>query len=266
LNLLYRIPPQDGHLTIIQREQAGLEYLQFELLRLRAGVKWEGDAAGYEAVLVILGGRCDIEAAGQHWASLGERQEVFAGKATALYLPAGSRFSVCAAGDGVQIAICKAVAEPGPQPRLIMPGDVKSRVVGAHNWRREVQDIVGADVAARRLLVGETYNEPGAWSSYPPHKHDVASLPDEVKLEEIYYFRVDPPEGFGIQRIYTADGKMDEVYAIRDGDTVVIPRGYHPVAAAPGYRVYYLWMLAGPERIMRPRDDPAHAWVHTLEK
>lgn len=266
MNLQYRIPPQEGHLTVVQREKAGLEYLQFELLRLSAGATWEGDTAGFEAVLVILGGRCDFEASGQRWEGVGERDDVFAGKATALYLPAGSRPSVRAGDVGVRIAICKAVAEPGSEPRLISPGDVKSRIVGAHNWRREVQDIVGADVPARRLLVGETYNEPGAWSSYPPHKHDVASLPDEAKLEEIYYFRVDPPEGFGIQRIYTGDAGMDEVYAIRDGDTVVIPRGYHPVAAAPGYRVYYLWMLAGPERVMRPRDDPAHTWVHTLEK
>jgi len=90
-------------------------------------------------------------------------------------------------------------------------------------------------------------------------------MPDEVKQEEIYYFRVDPPQGFGFQRIYTSDGSLDEAYVVRDGDTVIIPRGYHPVAAAPGYSLYYLWMIAGTQRIMRPRDDPAHAWVKQSE-
>ena len=265
MGLLYRVSPQDGYSTIISREKAGLAYLEFGLLRLRAGGAFQGQTGECEAALVILGGRCDIASGGRRWEGLGARDDVFGGKATAVYLPAGSPFSVQAADGGARIAVCKAVADPGPQPALILPDDVKSRTVGAHNWRREVQDIVGDNVVAQRLLVGETYNEPGAWSSYPPHKHDVASLPDEVKLEEIYYFRVDPAQGFGIQRIYTGDDTMDEVYAVRDGDAVVIPRGYHPVAAAPGYRVYYLWMLAGPERVMRPRDDPAHAWAHELE-
>jgi 5-deoxy-glucuronate isomerase len=266
LNLLFRTAPQEGYVTIIPREKTGLEYLELGLLRLAKGGAWQGETGNCEAALVILGGRCDIVSGDERWQGLGERADVFEGKASAVYLPAGRSFSVAAPDGEVRIAVCKAVAEPGTASCVIRPADVKSRMVGAHNWRREVQDIVGADVPARRLLVGETYNEPGAWSSYPPHKHDVASLPDEVKLEEIYYFRVNPPEGFGIQRIYTGDGSVDEVYAIADGDTVVIPRGYHPVAAAPGYRVYYLWMLAGPERVMRPRDDPAHAWVHDLEK
>ena len=265
MSLLFRVPPQEGYATIVPREKSGLEYLEFGLLRLNRGGEWQGETGEYEAALVILGGRCDVDSGGDSWDDLGARGDVFEGKATALYLPPGREVAVRARDGGVRIAICKALAESGPRPQLVLPEDVKSRTVGAHNWRREVQDIVGAGVEARRLLVGETYNEPGAWSSYPPHKHDVASLPDEVKLEEIYHFRVEPPQGFGIQRIYTADGSVDEVYAIRDGDTVMIPHGYHPVAAAPGYRVYYLWMLAGPERVMRPRDDPQHAWVHTLE-
>jgi len=265
LNLRFRVPRQQGCVTVIPREKTGLEYLEFSLLRLNEGGTWEGETGDYEAALVILGGRGDIRSADDRWQGLGRRADVFDGKATALYLPPHRLFSVAALDGPVAIAVCKALTETGGAPQLILPEDVKSRTVGAHNWRREVQDIVGANVAAIRLLVGETYNEPGAWSSYPPHKHDVASPPDEVKLEEIYYFRVQPRQGFGIQRIYTADGSMDEVYAIRDGDAAVIPRGYHPVAAAPGYRVYYLWMLAGPERVMRPRDDPDHAWVHTLE-
>lgn len=264
MNLLHRVPPRAGLVNVIPREKAGLEYLEFDLLRLNETDTWEGDTGGYEAALVILGGECDIASGDELWEGLGSRGDVFEGKATAVYLPPGRPVAVKALDGGVQIAVCKAVAESGGLPQVVPPDEVKSRTVGAHNWKREVQDIIGDNVRAQRLLVGETYNEPGAWSSYPPHKHDVAAPPDEVKLEEIYYFRVHPAQGFGIQRIYGADG-LDEVYAIRDGDAAVIPCGYHPVAAAPGYRVYYLWMLAGPERIMRPHDDPDHAWVRELE-
>jgi 5-deoxy-glucuronate isomerase len=114
-------------------------------------------------------------------------------------------------------------------------------------------------VPAQRLLIGETYNPPGLWSSYPPHKHDVQQPPQETKLEEVYHFRLNPPQGFGLQRVY-GDG-FDECYTAQDRDTVVITKGYHPVVGAPGYQLYYLWILAGEERTMHPRDDDAHAWA-----
>jgi 5-deoxy-glucuronate isomerase len=107
--------------------------------------------------------------------------------------------------------------------------------------------------------VGETYNPPGLWSSYPPHKHDEHRPPEESKLEEVYHFRVKPSRGFGIQRVYGQG--LDETYAVQDRDTVVITRGFHPVASAPGYSLYYLWVLAGDERLMCPREDPEHAWI-----
>ena len=110
-----------------------------------------------------------------------------------------------------------------------------------------------------RLLAGETYNPSGLWSSYPPHKHDTQRAPEESKLEEVYHFRVKPAGGFGIQRVY-GDG-FDDAYAVQNRDTVAIARGYHPVAAAPGYELYYLWILAGEERVLHWWEDPSHSWV-----
>jgi 5-deoxy-glucuronate isomerase len=123
--------------------------------------------------------------------------------------------------------------------------------------------VVGENVPqAQRLVVGETFNPPGNWSSYPPHKHEVDAYPEEVRMEEIYYYRLNPPQGFGLQRIYTDDRSLDLACAVEDGDTVLLPRGYHPVVAAPGYQLYYLWMLAGhTDRRMKPRDDAEHTWV-----
>jgi len=113
------------------------------------------------------------------------------------------------------------------------------------------------DPHARRLMVGDTFNPPGHWSSFPPHKHD--GRDGEPALEEVYHFRLDPPEGFGIQRLY--DAGENALFSVEDGDCVLIPRGYHPVAAPPGYRLYYLWVLAGTERRLALHEDPRHAWI-----
>jgi 5-deoxy-glucuronate isomerase len=122
-----------------------------------------------------------------------------------------------------------------------------------------VHDLFVTDPHAHRLMVGETFNPPGHWSSYPPHKHD--GRDGEPKLEEIYYYRIDPPQGFGHQMLYTADGES-VTHVVRDGDAVLLPYGYHPVAAPPGYKLYYLWAMAGAERKLALHEDPAHKWIH----
>ena len=120
---------------------------------------------------------------------------------------------------------------------------------------------------AQRLLVGETFNAAGQWSSFPPHKHDGGD--GEPALEEVYYYRFDRPDGFGFQGLYEhadpeRDGSERAVF-LRHGAVVGIPRGYHPVCAAPGYRLYYLWALstaAGTPRGLALYEDPAHRWLH----
>jgi 5-deoxy-glucuronate isomerase len=112
-------------------------------------------------------------------------------------------------------------------------------------------------------MVGETFNPPGHWSSFPPHKHDGRN--GEPKLEEVYHYRIDPPQGFGYQTIYTNDGESI-THQVRDRDTVLLPYGYHPVSAAPGYRLYYLWAMAGEQRELALYEDPAHRWIHEQQQ
>ena len=150
-------------------------------------------------------------------------------------------------------------ALPPAQPRVIAPGDQRIAEVGRGNWARSVRTILGPEHAAGRLLLGETVNPPGNWSSYPPHKHDEQAPPDEVRLEEVYLFKVDPPQGFGVQIRYHAEG--EQLFTVRNNDATAIRAGYHPVVAAPGYTLYYLWAMAGEGREMIPRLDPQHAWV-----
>jgi 5-deoxy-glucuronate isomerase len=117
-----------------------------------------------------------------------------------------------------------------------------------------------------RLVVVEVYTPSGNWSSYPPHKHDEHIVDQagnvlEADLEEIYFYKIDRPEGFAYQRIYTSDRKIDELIMARDSHLVLSPQGYHPVVAAPGYNCYYLNMLAGSAQSLAATDDPDHAWV-----
>lgn len=264
---MHLVPASPGarHTAVAGPETHPLDRLRFELLRLEPGESYDSATDDYELGLVVLGGTVDVHAAESSFANVGSRPNVFAGRATAVYVPPRTRFQASAGPEvGAEVALCFARSSEGGPVTLVTPADVVSREVGRANWRRRVEDLL-ATAPATSLLLGETYNPPGNWSSYPPHKHDVESPGEEVALEEIYHYRLAPPQGFGVQCVYTEEGDVSEACIVRNGDTVAIPRGYHPVVAAPGYSLYYLWMLSGPIRVMRPRDDPRHAWVKAVE-
>ena len=137
---------------------------------------------------------------------------------------------------------------------------------GGGNATRQICNILGPDDAADRLIVVEVYTPAGNWSSFPPHKHDVHAPPSEVDLEEIYYYRIDRPEGYAIQRVYSYNGERDATLTVRDGELVLIPDGYHPVVAAHGYNIYYLNALAGSARSLAASLDPNYSWVTSTWK
>ncbi len=203
---------------------------------------------------------------GSRFDRLGGRPSAFDGPATAIYLPPGTSYRLSASEGPVEAAIFTApVKDSEREPAVVGPKQAVEATVGKDNWTRKVITLVGDNVPAAKLLVGETINPPGNWSSSPPHKHDAFNPPNEVLLEEVYFFQVSPPQGFGIIRVYSEPNDpapLNEIYVVEDGDTVVIPRGYHPVAAAPGYTLHYTWALAGDARKYGAwSDDPRHAWL-----
>jgi 5-deoxy-glucuronate isomerase len=145
------------------------------------------------------------------------------------------------------------------EPRVIRPVDCGFEIRGGGNATRQIVDILPPRFPADRLLICEVYTPSGNWSSYPPHKHDVDNPPGEVDLEETYYYRMRAPEGYGFQRLYTADGRTDQTLKVEDGDLVLIREGYHPFVTAFGYDAYYLNVLAGTRRSMASSDDPRYA-------
>ena len=144
----------------------------------------------------------------------------------------------------------------------IEPEDVISKELGKPGWQRHAMFVLDERVEADQIYIGECWIEGGQWSSYPPHKHDDANMPTEANTEEIYYYEFDKPQGFGIQKVYTMEGDIDETYTVKSGDFVEIPRGYHPFHSAPGYKNYMLWIMAGPVRGFYMTTDEDHAWLN----
>src|SRR4030095_11616196 len=251
---------ESGESLCITPESTGFEYLTCRVRRILRGEDFSSETNAAELGIVVLGGRCSVRSSAGTWKELGSRANVFGGMPTALYLPIETEFSVRAETD-CELALCFSRAEEKFPARLIAPEEVEVEVRGGANATRQINHILKPEFPAQRLLLVEVYTPSGNWSSHPPHKHDVHQPPDEVDLEEIYYYKVDRPEGYAIQRVYTTDGRINETLTVRDGELVLIPEGYHPVVAAHGYNVYYLNALAGSARSMAASDDPAYAWV-----
>jgi 5-deoxy-glucuronate isomerase len=263
MNLLRQYAPKDGYTPLAKPGKDGIEFLEEGVLRLTAGAAYRGASDASEIVIVLLGGLANVTVGATEFLSIGGRANVFAGRATTLHIPPGHKLKVEAV-SAVEAVIAKTPSDLAGEPRLIGPEKVKVSTRGKDACERTIHDIIDANFPSKRLLVGETFNAPGKWSSYPPHKHDRHAPPDETRMEEIYFFKVNPPQGFGVQRVYSPEQELDETYVIRDNSLVKLPCGYHPVGAAPGYALYYLWILAGEPRNYILYDDPDHTWVKSL--
>lgn len=253
-------PASDGCVLSVTPASAGWSYVGFAVHKLAAGESFEKPVSDLEACLVILSGRATITAGDAVYERIGERESVFDGPPTAVYVPSGVPYAINA-DTSLEIAICTAPGGGSHQPRLISPRSLKREVRGTGTNTRYVQDILPDREAAHSLLVVEVITPGGNWSSYPPHKHDADALPQESALEETYYHRLNPPQGFAFQRVYTDDRSIDQTVSVEDGDCVLVPRGYHPVGAPYGYDLYYLNVMAGPTRKWVFRNDPAHEWM-----
>ena len=238
----------------------GFEYLGFKAVRLEPGATYEEATGGRELAVVLLGGVCSVTSSAGSFPRVGGRSNVFDGLPHTVYLPIETEFSLTAE-TACDLAFCYSKAEDAFPAAVVGPADVRVEIRGGGNATRQINHMLQPGFAAHRILICEVYTPGGNWSSYPPHKHDVHDPPGEVDLEEIYYYRIDRPEGYAIQRVYTGNGRIDETITVRDGELVLVPEGYHPVVAAHGYNAYYLNALAGSARSMAASDDPRYAWV-----
>jgi 5-deoxy-glucuronate isomerase len=255
-----------GHLVHVTPQSAGWTYVGFDLHRLRPGEATTGETGSSEVCLVFITGKGTVEADGKPLGLLGERMSPFEGKPWSVYVPQGCDWSVTAETE-LELAVCSAPGLGGGLPvRVIAPDGLGQETRGKTTNTRYVTNILPEGDPADSLLVVEVITPGGNTSSYPPHKHDRDNLPAESSLEETYYHRINPPQGFAFQRVYTdADENgvrsLDETMAIEDGDVVLVPEGYHPCAACHGYDLYYLNVMAGPKRTWKFYNAPEHEWL-----
>lgn len=262
-----------GVIVAVTPAAAGWDTIHFQARRLAAGATWAFDTGGHELALVVLDGALDVTSDRGEWRGLGRRAHVFAGLPYALYLSRHTVFTVAATTD-CEFAVAWVAAGRDFPPRLVTPADVTVEIRGGDHATRQINRIMPPGFPCQRLVVVEVYTPGGNWSSYPPHKHDVHTVASDgsliqADLDEIYYYKIDRPEGYALQRIYTdeesplhrAGYPIDATVVARNDDVVLIPEGYHPVSSPVGYTTYYLNVLAGSAQSLASKDDSAYAWI-----
>ncbi|WP_092465244.1 5-deoxy-glucuronate isomerase [Donghicola eburneus] len=241
-----------GKVHQITPESAGWRYVGFSLYRLREGESVSEVTGDREVILVMVEGKATISAAGKDWGELGERMSVFEKTPPhCLYVPNNDKWDATATTE-CTIAVCSAPGIGGHEARRIGPDGIELTQRGEGVNTRYINNIaMENEDYCDSLLVTEVFTPAGHWSSFPSHRHDEDDFPRITYLEETYYHRLNPADGFGIQRVYTDDGQLDETMAVKDGDVVCVPRGHHPCGAPYGFEMYYLNVMAGPLRKWR---------------
>jgi len=252
-----------GKVHAVTPADAGWSYVGFDLWRLAPGETAAEATADREAILVLVEGKAAVAGGGRDFGELGDRMDVFEKTPPhCVYIPDGAEWRATATTP-CTLAVCTAPGKGGHPAQVIGPAGIDLTPRGKGTNTRHINAIAMEERdVADSLLVTEVFTPAGHWSSYPPHRHDEDDYPAMTYLEETYYHRLHPARGFGIQRVFTEDGTLDETMAVSDHDVVLVPRGHHPCGAPYGYEMYYLNVMAGPLRKWRFRNHPDHDWIY----
>jgi 5-deoxy-glucuronate isomerase len=263
LSSLLRHPAgQSGQIHHITPQNAGWSYVGFDVYRLAPGEVAQGSCGAREVIIVVVEGKAHLQGGGRDFGLTGARMSPFERTAPhCIYLPNGSDWAASAT-TVCTIAVCSAPGKGGHVAQVIGPAGIALTPRGKGTNTRYINNIAMEDRdVADSLLVTEVFTPAGHWSSYPPHRHDEDDYPRMTYLEETYYHRINPAQGYGHQRVFTEDGTLDETMSVADHDVVLVPRGHHPCAAPHGYEMYYLNVMAGPLRKWRFQNHPDHDWI-----
>lgn len=251
--------------------EAGWNFLNMEARQMKKGEQWTGNTGGSEYIFVLLGGNFSAVTSAGTWRTENGRKNVFSGLPHALYLPPNTGFSFTAESDLLDLVCSWCASGKSFPPRFVTPDDVVAMEIehrGGDNASRQINRILPPGSACDRLVCVEVYTPSGNWSSFPAHKHDTRKTDPqsgrllEAELEEIYFYKIDKPQGFALQKVYTDDRSLNEIAEVHDSDVVLVPRGYHPVIAGHGYNIYYVNFLAGSDQSLASTDDPDHKWIY----
>jgi 5-deoxy-glucuronate isomerase len=247
----------DRYVVDIDPGRAGWTHSSLRVVESEPGGTHTFTTGDSEWIVLSLNGGCTVRVSGESGESGGGeydefqilgRRSVFAGVSDFVYAPRDSRVQI-ASGAGGRFALAGAKCERRLPARYGPAPEVPVEDRGSGDCARQVRNFASADAfECDKLITVEVITPGGNWSSYPPHKHDENRPGEETELEEIYYFEIDGPNGFGYQRVSPSrEGGSDVLAEVRSGDAVLVPDGWHgPSIAQPGHRMYYLNVMAGP--------------------
>ena len=247
----------EGYQQVVTPENSDLGKINFSVLRKGEKSEYKGMTDGNETVFVLTEGRMRFFTGSQLTAEM-SRRNVFSEPPTAVYLPPYTSYSIEFI-DKTEVCLASCKARGLQKARLIESSDMTFSRKGEDGYFRNLTEIMNQDFPSEKIIVGETISDPGSWVSYPPHKHDTDNHPEEVSMEELYFFKVNPRTGFGMMRVFS--DASDDVFVVRNNVLVTIPGGYHPISVAPGHQVYYLWIMAGENKKMVPYIHPDFRFV-----
>ncbi len=259
-NLLRKPLQTTGLIHDITPRSVGWEYVGLAIHLLKPGELISGLTQQTEVIIVIVEGKCELNINDKNFGELGKRENVFERlPPQSVYASINSKWS-CRATTYCSIAICSAPGNGNHATRVLDPPILTQRGKGSNT--RFINNIaMEHDDVADSLLVTEVFTPQGNWSSYPPHRHDEDDFPNITYLEETYYHRLSPSNGYATQRVWTEDGSLDETYSVLNHDVVIVPKGHHPCGVPYGYELYYLNVMAGPIRKWRFKNHPDHNWI-----
>lgn len=253
--------PAKGYTPICKIGQCSLKKLEFGIIELDAGESLNFNTEDKETAFIMLEGHCDVAVRDEKWENIGNRNSVFENRrAESFYMPKEETCKITAR-DHVKIAVCAAPVSEKTKPQVLREDHVVLKLLGEPPYQRETSFIIDGNSNAKVLTIGEAYCTEGNWAGFPPHKHDVNDMPNECIAEEIYYFLFEPKQGFAVQCLYTADGSIDEAYRVKNDELVEFPFGFHTTVSTPGYKTYFLWLMAGDYQGFNRSSDPEHAWI-----
>jgi 5-deoxy-glucuronate isomerase len=271
------IPPHDNrNAPIIGPDHDRVPLNYFNIVKLTEGQGFDYDVPGYETCVVPATGTVTVETGSETYQDIGQRREdVFDGDPEGVYVPTGLPARITCRSASAEIFVAGARFAETLRPFAVRAADLDHVQYGSDDTKthRRIAHVLGARHHDRvgRLLVSELFTVgTGGWSGFPSHKHDTDRREDgeliETRHDETYNFRFKPAKGSGLQLLQREIGAPGDVYQVMDGSTVLIDKGYHPVCALPGYRMYYFTILGGlSQRSLKQYFEPTHAeQLHTI--
>lgn len=253
-----RPQPGPGRVLNITPESAGWDNVAFSVVELTSSDPWSGSETDRETAIVPLFGSGRVRAADIDVSI--SRTSVFEELGRIAYLPPGTPFEITT-DSSLTAAVGSAPAEGRYPARVFEPAEMRVEIRGGGQAYRQVVHSLAHPLPAEKLILYEVFVPRGTWSGWPPHCHD--GRDGSPYLEEVYYFRLDRSEGYCMHRNWRTEESFDEAVVARDGDAVLVPKGYHTSVACPSANMYFLNYLAGEPTGDERRTPPCFAAEHT---